>query len=61
MNDLIKVNSEIRIRLSIDAKRFFRIAVRLLLLRQREEVNPLQRHDVKGGKDEVLIRTHPFF
>lgn len=35
--------------------------MKLLLLRQREEVNPLQRHEVKGGKDEVLIRTRPFF
>ena len=35
--------------------------MKLLLLRQREEANPLQRHEVKGGKDEVLIRTHPFF
>ena len=39
--------------------------MKLLLLRQREEVNALQRHEVKGGKDGALIhiyiRTHPFF
>lgn len=54
MNDLIKANSEIRIRLSIDANRFFRIAVRLLLLRQREEVNTLQKHEVKEEKMMLL-------